>query len=150
MSEKAFQNYTAQRMQRLGASTTNHEGQTNVPDLSYGIDRVNGWIEFKFADNYPVRETTKIKWKHPLTPGQRNFLNHRGKTGGYCWIMAKVKNDTHLIHWSYANSFYKGVTRDELERISLWTWRKNVDYQQLIRALKDSDHGQREDKVGED
>lgn len=135
MSEKAFQRSVGSKLKALGADVTNHEGQKNIPDMSYGYAGVNGWVEFKFATNYPSRINTNIKWKHKLTPGQRIFLKMRGKRGGFCWILCKVGRDVHLVSWSGVDAFYNGVTRDELEKIAVHSWYGAVDYTQLLDDL---------------
>lgn len=75
--ESAFKHIIRDVMgKELGFHTQFHEDkyEKGVPDMSYGKDWVNGWIEFKFGD-------------HKLEPEQRRFLHHRGRKGGFCFLM---------------------------------------------------------------
>lgn len=63
-----------------------HEDKYSVgiPDLSYGINGVNGWIELKACPKWPTKGIPYY------TPAQANWLTARGKKGGRCFILVKI------------------------------------------------------------
>ena len=69
--------------------TERHEDKRNVgiPDISYGAEGVNGWIEVKWQNN------------HKLTPTQCNWLANRAKTGGNCFVLWGWQDSVELFNW---------------------------------------------------
>lgn len=136
MSEKNFQNAVCKELKNLGAHCSNHEGnRMGIPDTSFGAMGVNGWIEFKIAADYPVRDTTKIKFKHPLTPEQYIFMRKRGRAGGYCWTLCRVKRDYYLVGWRQCKALRDGVTKAQLRMVCTARWTGRIDYKELLHTL---------------
>lgn len=69
-----------------------HEDKYSVgiPDVSFGINDKNGWIELKYLEKWPKYGTVKIPH---FTSQQRNWLERRDGFGGGCWLLLQVGND---------------------------------------------------------
>lgn len=85
----------------VGWSSQRHEDahQSGIPDVSYGSGRVNGWCELKVT-RWPARPTTCLNLRH-FTEQQRSWLEARGTTGGYCFVLTGTPEWTMLHHWSH-------------------------------------------------
>ena len=80
-----------------------------VPDLSFGIQGINGWIELKIMPKYPKNMNRPFMIRH-FTPYQKNWLKKRQKYGGNCWLLLRIEDDFLL---------FKG---DNVERLgNVWT-----------------------------
>jgi len=66
-----------------------------VPDVSYGLDGQNGWIELKSVPDWPIRGAIKIR---DLTYHQVRWLEDRGQAGGSCWLLMSVRKDYVLMN----------------------------------------------------
>ena len=69
---------------------TRHEDKVNlgIPDVSWGAKGVNGWIELKAKEAWPVRYDTPVTIPDPERfAHQKLFLYKRGKG---CWLLLKV------------------------------------------------------------
>jgi len=62
-----------------------------IPDVSYGLQDRQGWIELKYVEKFPKRDTTPIKIPH-FTPLQRNWLNKRYRYGKNVWVGLQIDN----------------------------------------------------------
>lgn len=118
--------------------TQSHEDQFSegIPDLSFGSRGVNGWIELKFIEKYPIKLTTPIKPKK-YTPEQVNWLTKRGKKGGLCWVLVKVAEDFFLFSFGQARRVRAGMTREEYRKFSVMVWTRSIDPDQFIEVITD-------------
>lgn len=79
----------AMGLHALGFHTQFHEDQssTGIPDMSYGFQSTNGWIE--------------TKWKTiKLEPQQPRWLEARSQAGGHCFLLLGIPTGWQLIEWS--------------------------------------------------
>lgn len=81
---------------------------TGIPDLSFGVNGVNGWIELKHIN----KDDTKPQH---FTFAQINWLRRRQKHGGNCFVFVK---------WS--SKGYYLFHADDAERVALGTWDEHV------------------------
>ncbi len=90
-----------------------------TPDVSY----VEGWIELKQLDEWPVREDTPVKIVH-YTPQQKIRARKRWKRGGNVFWLLQVKNDWLLLDGDVAAELYDdgAPTRAELYSRARATW----------------------------
>ena len=63
-----------------------------TPDVNY----VNGWVELKYAEEWPVHEDTDLKIKH-FTAQQRVWLFRRWCHGGAAHLLLQVAHDWFLF-----------------------------------------------------
>lgn len=65
---------------------------SGVPDVHFGINRIFGWIEGKYARVLPANPTTAVfkSLNRGLEVDQENWLYDYARQGGLCWVMARV------------------------------------------------------------
>lgn len=110
-----------------------------IPDVSFGLDGINGWIELKTLVSWPKRKTTPIRLEH-FTIEQRHFLAGRGATGGHCFLLLRVGRAEHLlIPWDKIPLLIDapGVpfTRFEWETVAVGHWKRGIDFNEFRRLL---------------
>lgn len=116
---------------------TRHEDRLNegVPDVSFGSKDKQGWIELKALHDWPKKENTIVKIDH-YTPQQKIWLLKRGRVGGCCWLLLKVKYDWLLFDYKNAQLVGKS-NKQQLFTLSIFHWsdrlniferRKFIDY----------------------
>lgn len=89
---------SARELSRLGRwHACRHEDSATigVPDMSYGLDGTNGWIEFKSVPGWPIQHRLKVR---DLTAHQVHWLEERGRAGGSCWLLLSVGEDYILMN----------------------------------------------------
>lgn len=89
-----------------------------VPDVNYCINGAEGWLELKWVEKWPVRETTPLRIPH-YTKAQRLWHYMRGSAGGRMFIMVKVDNEYFVFHWQWAYKNLGLTTRTEMETFAL-------------------------------
>ena len=67
-------------------------GAKGVPDASFGMFGVNGWIELKTIEGWPKNPNKIVEIKH-FTAEQKLWMLMRGRAGGNTWLFLKVEND---------------------------------------------------------
>jgi hypothetical protein len=87
-SEKQFKKDVVDVLEYRGFHVQRHEDkyETGIPDLSYGRDGINGWIEVKW-------ERLKFEPKQPL------WLSKRAMTGGHVFVLQGLPGGARLIDW---------------------------------------------------
>jgi len=107
-----------------------------IPDLSFGFDSINGWIELKQIKNMPKNETIIIK-PAKYTPEQINWIRRRGKKGGWCFVFVKVGKSLYfLFSWDAARDIKDGMTLQSYRSRSLASWEGTVVAEELLSALR--------------
>ena len=138
--KKRENNFKKRLMSLMGTRwhAQSHEDSLSVgiPDLSYGIQGVNGWIELKQIDDFPEDESKVIRPKK-YTPEQVNWLRNRGRKAGHCFIFVKIgKNSYYLLDWEFARLVREGMTISEYRTYSDDYWEKSkIVPDQLVRVL---------------
>ena len=135
MREKAFQRRLVNNLRQYG-HIQSHEDMCSpdIPDVSYGINSVNGWIELKKRSKWPARESTVVSMDHEVTPGQLNWLEARGKAAGQCFIMVQVQTYYFLFHWQRAKYIGHLKKKDMFPYCQAW-WKGSIDYDELVKEL---------------
>lgn len=106
-----------------------------IPDLSFGISGVNGWIELKQIDAWPKMAKTLLKPKK-YTSEQVNWLRRRGKKAGNCFVFVKVgAHDYFLFSWHYARNIRQGMTPDEYRACCLAHYHGSIGADQFANEL---------------
>ncbi len=68
-----------------------------IPDLSFGFQRVDGWIEVKYLPRVPKSLAAIPHY----TYGQQEWLINRGAKGsGHCYLWVGTPNAHYLWRWS--------------------------------------------------
>jgi hypothetical protein len=126
MAEKTLWKYLRDGMKgRWDACRHEDRLTAGVPDVSYGLQGINGWIELK-----ELKRSTKGQLRLPrLTIEQRRWLTYRGRKGGNCWILVRVGRDYILIN---------GEDAFQIEELSLnqfKLWSRAIDWDELEKIL---------------
>ena len=97
---------------------TRHEDRIarGIPDLSFGILNVQGWIELKCMPSWP-KENGILRIPH-YTPDQRLWMYLRGKG---CWLLLKVEKDWLIFNHIEAQEVGK-LTKEQLFKCCVWKW----------------------------
>lgn len=137
-AENTFKKYLLKKMGTRW-SVQSHEDRFSigVPDLSYGAEGVNGWIELKQLKDWPKREATKVPLKSAahFSVEQVNWLLKRGKKGGNCYLLVKVGQEYFLFDYTKVQPLWKGLTQDTFREQCLGYWKSQIDPVELIRLL---------------
>lgn len=77
---------------------TRHEDRAKkgISDVSYGLARVNGFIELKGYASWPKEPTTIVPFAN-VKKVQIRFLEKRGHAGGHCFLMAVFGKDEFIL-----------------------------------------------------
>lgn len=91
-----------------------HEDKYSVgiPDISYGADGINGWIELKAYDKWPNGNLPHF------TSKQANWLTNRGERGGHCFILIRINHTILLFSWRAAYDLLHKTWNEELLKMS--------------------------------
>ena len=90
-----------------------------IPDVNY----MEGWIELKWVDDWPVRDTTILRVPH-FTAEQRTWLTRRCESGGRAHVLLSVGGDKMLFWGLTACQVVGHLNRDRLEKWAIKTWPK--------------------------
>lgn len=132
-----------ENLARPGTPDVNYGGWTEVP-TSWGGKvvlhkvKVEGWIELKELDDWPVRPTTVVRVDH-FRPEQKIWLRRRCNSGCDAWLLLKVRQEWLLLEGATAAKILGNVTREELERSAFRRWRTSAEMKdELVRCLSKS------------
>jgi len=108
-----------------------HEDKYSVgiPDLSYGANGVNGWIELKAYDEWPTGTISHY------TPKQAAWLTNRGMMGGHCYILVRIGSTILLYDWKVAYRLLHAKGEYELCRCADKMWESAFDRKEFIRLI---------------
>ena len=108
-----------------------------VPDIAFGIPRLNGFIELKYRDEWPKKATTKVKV--PLRPEQKHWIKNRQEIAGNVWVLFRIADDFFLISGTQAlENMEEGWTKDEWYTKYAFSgyWQKRIDFEELYQYLR--------------
>jgi hypothetical protein len=94
-TEAAFWSYLSDVMSPYWAAQRHEDRYTKgIPDVSYSMSRVNGWIELK---SITVDLKSIIKIPH-FTNDQRQWLKRHGRRGGNCYLFIEANHKTNRTY----------------------------------------------------
>jgi len=114
-----------------------HEDQFSegIPDLSFGHQGINGWIELKQIATWPFSPQGLAK-PQKFTSEQVNWLLRRGKKGGHCFILVKVGKDEYfLFDHAWSRNIRAGMTYTQYYNRSRKHWKGSIDPGSLLEGL---------------
>lgn len=134
MAEASLWQYLKNGMKDSGWDATRHEDKMTigVPDISFGLNMVNGWIELKALYGWPKNPATKVKFG--LSEEQVWWINNRNKKGGHCFIFVRIKRDYLLIDGMYA-VFDGKYTKKEWMDFAAGKWVGSVNFNEFIDII---------------
>lgn len=107
-----------------------------IPDVSYGASGVQGWIELKCLEAWPVRPDTVVKIDH-LTQEQRAWLYLRGKAGGRTWLLLRVESTNTWLLFDHVRAWgmVGRLKQADLRGVATKVWEPGIDADELARAV---------------
>jgi len=114
---------------------TRHEDRLSagVPDISYGINNVNGWIELKALYSWPKNPVTIVKVPG-FTDQQRMWLQNRGHKGEHCWLLIRVERTYLLFSWRRVHLIGRLITvgmKFEANKV----WNNSIDWSEFKKII---------------
>ena len=111
-----------------------HEDQfsSGIPDISFGANGINGWIELKQIEGWGGKNPVKPK---KFTSTQVNWLVKRQRMGGHCFVMVLVQNEYYLFSAEQSRKIKDGMIRNEYIEESIAFWKPYVDPDDFIDAI---------------
>lgn len=133
--ENTLKKYLFEKMgTRWSAQSHEDSLSDGIPDISYGMSGINGWIELKQIERWPVKAETLVKPKH-YTPEQVNWLVDRGNKGGHCFVIVKVHCHIFIFGHHVARDIRSGMSRDDYFVRSYRQWNTSIDINELCDVL---------------
>jgi len=131
MAESHVRAWLTRELKKAGAHVQNVEDglSTGIPDLNFGLNGRDPWIECKHLSAWPVRPTTRVRFK--WRPGQSIWLHRRARSGGECYMLAGIGwpdgDELMLFRGADAHAIeHDRFTRDELHALALAIGKKAV------------------------
>lgn len=109
--------------------------QDGPPDVNFCYSGVEGWIELKFIDSIPKRDTSKVFGSKGLRPSQIIWIHRRVKRGGRVFILAKMGEGIALVHGCWAKEFNDWTISDFGEKARWLHAGRNPDWEGLLKSL---------------
>lgn len=104
-----------------------------IPDVSYGLRGVHGWLELKYLARWPQKATTTVKLDH-FTKQQRLWLRTRGRMAGSCFLFLQVESDFALVPWNHITMNDESSKQDYMLQARGF-WKGQINFQKLIEHL---------------
>ena len=119
---------------------TRHEDKSRpgIPDTSYGMLGINGWIELKARDKWPVDPEKLVRFRHELTRPQRRFQRMRGAAAGHVFVMLIVgrKHNAEYLLFSWEDEEQlEQSTRGELYKLARYYSVGGIDVEDFVSSL---------------
>lgn len=106
-----------------------------LPDVSFGLAQVQGWIELKYLERWPNELRLAVKIRH-FTPMQKVWLLVRGRTGGRCWLLLKVgEREWLLFHHEDVKNIGTSLNQLELRRLARKIWHTVPNKFEFLQAV---------------
>jgi hypothetical protein len=137
MNEQGVWNTLKRGMATSGWHATRVESSSGngYPDLSVGLPRVSGFIELKYREEWPKRQSTKVKLE--LRPEQKLWFRERGNLSGNVWAFVRISDHFFLVDWRQSLvAAEEGWTFGEWVELSNGCWNKRVNFIELYELLK--------------
>ena len=107
---------------------------SGIPDVSYAIDGICGWIELKYIKEWPKRPTTIIRVKH-LTKQQRLWLRQRGKRCDNVFLFLRVNYDWLLFRHTHVNMI-GSLNKEDLFSIAEFHCGRIFDKEKFMKCIR--------------
>jgi len=93
---KALRDGMAAKFAPLRWHATRHEDAlaAGIPDVSFGLDGVQGWIELKVVAKWPSRGALRVRH---LTREQVLWLRARARAGGRTFLLLRIGRACHVL-----------------------------------------------------
>jgi len=130
MTESTMRRRVVQALRSQHAIAVENPAFPGTPDVNY----VEGWLELKHADLWPVREKTRLAMPH-FTPQQRVWLMKRHYAGGNAHLLLQVSNDWLLLDAITAARLLGKVSKSALEDAAIARFKTKDLNRELPKCL---------------
>jgi len=101
-----------------------------LPDVSYALDGVDGWLELKALNYAPAQVSVG------LTAAQSAWLTLRGRAGnGQCFVLVRLGQEHLLFSWQARDLVHK-LPLATLRATAVGRWPRGLDFVELARLLR--------------
>ncbi|KKM97272.1 hypothetical protein LCGC14_1169750 [marine sediment metagenome] len=108
---------------------------SGTPDLSYCINGVEGFIELKYLEAWPKRESTVVRIPH-FRGEQRIWLHDRHIAGGRCYLCLGIAKSTFIFDGLQAAMFLgKDWNKADIYSHSLLWWDGKVAWKNFKNRI---------------
>jgi hypothetical protein len=120
---------------RWEADRVENPANPGTPDVYFTLKQTGtmGWIELKYAHEWPKRETTPLKLKH-FTKQQRSFFRRHGELGANLFILLQFDREYFLLDYPACLAIGTLTRKDYIIK-SIGYWKSYIDYEQFERLL---------------
>lgn len=144
--ENTFKKYLV-RIMGTRWDVQSHEDALSIgiPDLSFGINKamdvditpINGWIELKQIESWPVLVTRTMARPKKYTVNQVNWLLKRGRFGGHCFVMVKIvaTEEYFIFRYRMATEIKLGMLQSQYYERCLGYWKGSINPDELAYTL---------------
>lgn len=114
---------------------TRHEDRLSpgVPDISYGINHINGWLELKAINAWPKNPMTIVRIQG-FTNQQKAWLFNRGCMGGHCWLLIRVERTYLLFSWLQVN-LIGTLVKSQMRSIAEGMWDNSINWVEFKKII---------------
>jgi hypothetical protein len=112
--EKDFRRDVIKLLAKEGAHVTNHEDSwiAGVPDLSFGLNGVDGWIELKDVVAIPSAANSL---QIGFTPAQGTWAKKRFAAGnGNVWGLVRVRRSASSTYWLFRGDQIRAIATNSV------------------------------------
>lgn len=120
---------------------------TGMPDVNISFNSLDYWIELKYREESPKRDTTAAL-KGFVRPQQKIWIKHRlSKGAGNIYLFARIDNEYFCYHIYDEErlSYLETMTTVELYNESCWYGTaiglKDCDWFDLLRIMEQKSYG---------
>lgn len=107
-----------------------------TPDVNLcSIQLGEVWVELKYADDWPVRDSTVFRLKH-YTKEQRLWHILRCAAGGSCWVLLRVGPWWGLYWGTTAAKGLGRLNAAQTQAAAVWQCRGTLDIPGLLEVLR--------------
>ena len=134
MAERSLWLYLRNGMKGIW-DATRHEDRMSpgIPDISYGLNGVNGWLELKSLYYWPMHPTTTIRIPG-FTDQQRVWLQNRGHRGGRCWLLIRIERTYLLFSWEQVHLIGE-LTKAQMYFEATKVWQTSINWSEFKRII---------------
>jgi len=132
MSETSMREVVIKVLTHLDAVAVENSAGPGTPDVNY----VEGWIELKHAEVWPVKPKTPLRLEH-FTPEQRNWIRKRYRHAGAMHVVLQVKREWFILEPMWAADFLGLVPRHEIVDNAIRRYPKGLDKEDFLQFFKE-------------
>lgn len=133
MAESDMRSRVTSVLRPLHAVAVENPVRPGTPDVNY----VEGWLELKWARNWPKRVDSPLVLDH-WTPEQRIFFIERVNAGGKIHLLLQVQTQWFLLPPMWAVQHLGKATRQQIIEAAEKSWLKGLVATDLLAHLRGS------------